>query len=246
VLAALRPRLTYANVMATIAVFVALGGTSYAALRVTSKDIVNRTIKGGDIAKDSIGGTEVREKSLKTVPSASRATTATSADVSKNADVATQATHATTADTATAAAAATNAQQLAGKAASAYEQSSRTQFGKASAVPANGSAETTLFSWPELGVMLTNATDAHAGCGAGTLALGVKNTKTSGAAAEVFEDRQGSIGTVNAGATGYFCSQTGTNDFQLVLTDSSDRALFITCIAGADNQLRCLGTRSEP
>ena len=31
----LRSRLTYANVMATIAVFVALGGTSYAAIKIT-------------------------------------------------------------------------------------------------------------------------------------------------------------------------------------------------------------------
>jgi hypothetical protein len=33
--------LTYANVMATIAVFVALGGSSYAALRITGHDVVN-------------------------------------------------------------------------------------------------------------------------------------------------------------------------------------------------------------
>ncbi len=242
----MRRPFTYANVVATLALFVALGGTSYAALKITSKDIVNRTIKGGDVAKDTLGGTEIREKSLKQVPSAARATTASSADVSKNADVATQATHATTADSATAAASAANAQQLAGEAAGAFEKSSRTSFGSASAAPANGSAETTLFTWPELGVSLTNATDAHAGCGAGTLALGVKNTKTTGSATEVFEDRQGSIGTVNAAQTAYFCSATGTNDFQLVLTDASDRALFVTCVVGADDKLRCLGTRSEP
>jgi hypothetical protein len=232
--------------MATLALFVALGGTSYAALKVTSKDIVNRTIKGGDVAKDTLGGTEIKESRLKTVPSAQRANTAGAADVSKNADNATQASHATTADSATAAAAAVNAQQLAGNAAGAFERSSRTQFGRASAAPANGSPEATLFSWPELGVSLTNATPAHSGCGGGTLGLGVKNTKTSGAPAEVFEDRDGSLGSVNAGNTGYFCSQSNSNDVQLVLTDSSGRSLFVSCIVGADNQVRCLGTRSEP
>ena len=35
----LRQRLTYANVMATLAVFIALGGSSYAAMKVTGKDV---------------------------------------------------------------------------------------------------------------------------------------------------------------------------------------------------------------
>ena len=36
-LSAVRARLTYANVMATAAVFIALGGSSYAALKVTGR-----------------------------------------------------------------------------------------------------------------------------------------------------------------------------------------------------------------
>jgi hypothetical protein len=240
VLAALRPRITYANVIATIALFVALGGTSYAALHITSKDIVNKTIKGGDVADDTLGGKQIRERSLQQVPSAARATTATSADVAKNADTATQATHASAAD------AAANAQQLAGQAANAYEKSSRTSFGRASAAPANGSPESTVISWPDLGVSLTNATAAHSGCGAGALGLGVVNTKSSGApAVQVFETGNGSIGSVNPAATGYFCSGTGNDNFGIDLTDSSGRALFVNCIVSAGD-LRCLGTRSEP
>jgi hypothetical protein len=252
VLLVLRHRLTYANVMATLALFIALGGTSYAALKITSKDIVNRTIKGGDVAKDSLGGTEIKESRLQTVPSAERANTASTADVSKNADHATQATTATSADSATtaqsavAAASATNAQQLAGQAASAFERSSRTQFGKASAAPANGSAEATVLSWPDLGVALTNATNAHAGCGGGMLGVGVKNTKTTGSPTEVFERGKGPIGTVTPTNTGYFCSTTGATNFGIDLTDATGRTLFVECIVGADNQMRCLGTRSEP
>ena len=34
---AIKQRLTYANVMATVAVFIALGGSSYAALSITGK-----------------------------------------------------------------------------------------------------------------------------------------------------------------------------------------------------------------
>ncbi|WP_372789289.1 hypothetical protein [Paraconexibacter sp.] len=47
-------RLSYANVMATIAVFIALGGTSYAALKVTGKDVVDRSLTGADIKKRSV------------------------------------------------------------------------------------------------------------------------------------------------------------------------------------------------
>ena len=62
----------------------------------------------------------------------------------------------------------------------------------------------------------------------------------------MFELGQGSIGTVNAAQTGYFCSNTGTDNFALQLTDPTGRTLFIDCIVGADNQLRCLATRSQP
>ncbi len=40
----LRSRLTYANVMATLALFVALGGTSYAAAKIGSAQIKDNSI----------------------------------------------------------------------------------------------------------------------------------------------------------------------------------------------------------
>ena len=59
----MRRRLSYANVMASIAVFIALGGSSYAAMKVTGKDVVNNSLTGIDIQngtlakKDLKGGT---------------------------------------------------------------------------------------------------------------------------------------------------------------------------------------------
>ena len=47
-------KLSYANVMATIAVFVAIGGSAYAALKVTGKDVVNDSLTGKDIRHDSL------------------------------------------------------------------------------------------------------------------------------------------------------------------------------------------------
>jgi hypothetical protein len=68
----LRSHLTYANVMATVAVFVALGGSSYAALKITGKDVKNNSLTGADIknltGKDvknnSLTGADVRKQSL--------------------------------------------------------------------------------------------------------------------------------------------------------------------------------------
>src|SRR4051812_40719825 len=39
-------RLTYANVMSTVAVFIALGGSSYAAVRISGSSIRNHSIAG--------------------------------------------------------------------------------------------------------------------------------------------------------------------------------------------------------
>jgi hypothetical protein len=68
-LATIRARLTYANVMATIAAFVALGGSSYAALTlsensVKSKHIVNGQVKRPDIRNNAVNSAKVADGSL--------------------------------------------------------------------------------------------------------------------------------------------------------------------------------------
>ncbi len=60
-----RPRLTYANVMSTVAVFVALGGSSYAAVTISGSSIKNRSIPAKKLKRNSITGSEVRESRLK-------------------------------------------------------------------------------------------------------------------------------------------------------------------------------------
>ena len=81
-----RARLTYANVIATVALFIALGGTAWALARdsvgareiidgsvrsaelrdddVRGADIRAATISGADVADDSLSGADVREASL--------------------------------------------------------------------------------------------------------------------------------------------------------------------------------------
>jgi hypothetical protein len=69
----LRKRLTYANVMSTLAVFVALGGSSYAAITLNGSNIKNRSIPAKKIKRNSITSKEVRESRLSRVPRARNA-----------------------------------------------------------------------------------------------------------------------------------------------------------------------------
>ena len=58
------PRLTYANVVATLALFVALSGTSYAALKITSRDVRDGSLRGRDIRAGSLKSKQVKDGSL--------------------------------------------------------------------------------------------------------------------------------------------------------------------------------------
>lgn len=86
-------RLTYANVMSTLALFVALGGTTYAVTGIGSSEIRNnsvrsvdlrnndvrgrdvrrRSLSGSDIGENRIGGGAIKESTLGKVPTAARA-----------------------------------------------------------------------------------------------------------------------------------------------------------------------------
>jgi hypothetical protein len=73
VLTKLSQRLNYANVMSTLAVFIALGGSSYAALTINGTSIEDRSIPAKKLKRNSITAREVRESRLSRVPRAKRA-----------------------------------------------------------------------------------------------------------------------------------------------------------------------------
>jgi hypothetical protein len=66
-------QLSYANVVATLALFIALGGSSYAALTVTGKSVRNGSLTGKDVKRNSLTGRQVREARLGAVPRARNA-----------------------------------------------------------------------------------------------------------------------------------------------------------------------------
>jgi hypothetical protein len=91
----IRSKLTYANVIATLALFIAVGGaTAFAATQlkknsvgtkqiknnaVTEAKIKNGSVTGAKVKNGSLTGTQVNASTLGTVPSATSATTATNA-----------------------------------------------------------------------------------------------------------------------------------------------------------------------
>jgi hypothetical protein len=60
----LRRHFTYANVMATLAVFIALGGSSYAALNLTGRDIQDGSLTHRELKRNTLGGAKIKESRL--------------------------------------------------------------------------------------------------------------------------------------------------------------------------------------
>jgi cytoskeletal protein RodZ len=148
----LRRRVSSAHLIALVALFVSLGGTSFAALVITGKnvkngsltgtdiknnsvtgkdvksltgsDIKNGSIGAGDVKSDALTGTQISEGTLGKVPSSANADKATSADKATNADHATNADKATNADHATSADKATSADNTDGASFSTISYSS--------------------------------------------------------------------------------------------------------------------------
>ena len=109
----MRPKLSYANVVATLALFVALGGASYAAIQlpknsVGAKQIKRNAVSSAKIKNRAVTGAKIDLSTLGKVPSAAHAD---SADAAKTADQA---------GTATSAANAANSERLGGDPASSY------------------------------------------------------------------------------------------------------------------------------
>ena len=57
-------KLTYPNTMATLAVFIALGGSSYAALTITGRNVKDGSLTRRDLKRNTLGGGRIKESSL--------------------------------------------------------------------------------------------------------------------------------------------------------------------------------------
>ena len=70
----LRERLSYSNVAATLALFLALGGgAAIAAGKITARDLAPDSVGGSELKKDAAKGKNIKEDSLGPVPTAGKA-----------------------------------------------------------------------------------------------------------------------------------------------------------------------------
>jgi len=225
-LARLSARLTYSNVVATLALFIALGGSSYALTQFGTKQVKNRSLRGIDLRRNTLKGSEVNESKLGTVPNA---------------------LHAGSADTATsagAAALATDAQALGGQGPGAFEQSSRFQFGRAPQGPTSVAGERVVLDYPAMGGQVRTAVN-NGGCAGGTVGLRFVNLRASGPFMRIYEVSL--KGNVQPGNDFIVCS-TPSNTFRGKFADSAAETgltLWFDCVS-VDAELRCLGIRSAP
>jgi hypothetical protein len=246
-------RLTYANVVATLALFIALGGSAYAATQITSKQVKNRSLSGVDLRRNTIKGTEVNESKLGQVPSAAaadqaqRAVDATNATNASNATNATSAANATNATNATNAGLATNSLQLDGQGASFFEKSSRTTFARATGQPANPQSEGTVLQWDPLGILVTVPTQG--GCSTPEqVTLHIKNTRSNGPDLLFVRENGATLSIPSGGSSTIACSGEAGHDghWQGVAGYAAEEStLFFDCQRLA-NDVRCLSTRSDP
>jgi hypothetical protein len=173
-----RPRLTYANVVASIALFAALGGVSYAATTlpkssVGTDQIQAEAVRTGKVAADAVtaaklaqgvrerlmpvGGTPATTTTTSTPESVKHADTADRATTAARADSATYADSAGSAATADLATTSKDSDSLGGQPADTYLtadsvlQSGQTEAGDFIAAAANAQAGTALVQfWPHL------------------------------------------------------------------------------------------------
>jgi hypothetical protein len=76
----IRGGLSFANVIALLALFIALGGTVYAASKIDGKTIEKASMPGNRVKPDSLKGKQIKEAKLAEVPKADHANSADAAD----------------------------------------------------------------------------------------------------------------------------------------------------------------------
>jgi hypothetical protein len=68
----LRGRLSYANVVATLALFIALGGSSYAAIKITGKNVKDASLTSADVKDRSLLSKDFKAGQLPAGPQGSQ------------------------------------------------------------------------------------------------------------------------------------------------------------------------------
>ena len=222
-LARARDRLSYANVVATLALFVALGGGAYAAVQlpprsVGTKQLKNKAVKavkigkhavtGPKIGPNAVTGPKVDESTLGRVPEAQHANTATDSDLLNDHTF------------------------------GYFEAAQRTEFGSGNH---QSVLREDLLEWTNAGMKVT--TDGQASDAA---AVVVKNTAPTGGGPMDVVDDAGAHHAVAQGGEVELTTANAELHFEVARPDGD--TLWVRCVfpAASGFPVRCLGERSSP
>ena len=184
----IRKRITYANVMSSIAVFLVLGGASaYAAKKIGSNEIKGNSITTGKIKKEAVSASKIKKNAVTTVKIANGAVTGAKLNLGTVGTVP-NAAHANSADNAN------NANTVGGQTVAKFS----------SQVPDNGAEQTVL---NVQGLKLT------ATCAAGEPSL-IANSSSSSEGAARFEGVDSAGETIHGGTANF----TSSSNLALVQT----------------------------
>ena len=230
-----RDRLTYANVISTIALFVALGGGAYAAVTlppksvgtrqlknkaVTRVKIADRAVNGRKLARNSVNGlkvtddkltgADVKEETLGQVPEAQHANKATDSDLLNDHTFA------------------------------YFEAAQRAEFGSASRTAAQ---RLKILEWTNAHAMVVTDGDADAG-----FEVRVRNTNAAGQGDLLVIDPAGNFVVITEGNDSNEISTTNAGDLRFVIARPDGRTIWVRCAFPAfpAAPVRCLGERSGP
>ena len=230
-----RDRLTYANVISTIALFVALGGGAYAAVTlpknsVGSKQIRAKAVKRGELApkavttpkiapnavtsakvgSDKLTGLDIKESTLGQVPEAQHANKATDSDL------------------------------LSDHTFDYFEAAARAEFGSASRTAAQ---RLKILEWTNAHAMVVTDGDADA-----SFEVRVRNTNAAGQGDLLVIDPAGNYVVITEGNDSNQISTTNPGDLRFVIARPDGRTIWVRCAFPAfpAAPVRCLGERSGP
>jgi hypothetical protein len=231
----LRPRLSYANVVASLALFVSLGGGAYAVTQidpnsvgtihlkknaVKRKKIAPDAIKGPKVAPSSLGGSDigpnaltgadVKESTLGQVPEAAHADRATDSDLLNDHTF------------------------------GYFEAASRTEFGSASRTSATRDK---ILEWTNAHAMVVTDGDADANA-----QVRVRNTNALGDGDLLVIESDGNPVVITEGNDSTQLSKGNLGELRFVIARPDGRTAWVRCAFPAfpGAPVRCLGERSEP
>ena len=212
--------------VATLALFVALGGSSAALVTLTGRDIKNRSIKRVDVRRNTLTGGEIREGRLAKVPAASRADEATSATTAGFTEEA------------------GNAARLEGLGAAAFARAVQVDSGSGDNT---ATSQTTLVSFPDIGFEVRTDGDADS-----SNQLRFVNSRGEGQFLYWSTGSPNAVGVVGAGVNFEAQGPAGSplnHDVVFALQSGSgglepSPVISITCRFSVPPTVACIGIRS--